>query len=261
MADSVAVESVMLRAGFWRRAVAFLIDALIIALPMQVLVIVLFALTDGSVQSRFGIYGTVCNELPSLPIVPTMAPPPDYNSIVDCRVTLAGFDMARTLTVSRVTLEGGVTTRISHVYYLGADGKQRDVWSIDLLAYLVFFAYLVVLESRHGATLGKRLLSIRTTRSDDALAPGISVRSALLRYGVMFAALVPGILVTFGYSLAVGYGGGDPYALLSHPAFVGGNIVAGLIFFGWFAWIIVSVVRKRDPVYDRAAGTSVWKRP
>lgn len=132
MADNSAVESILSRAGFWRRAVAFFVDALVVALPMQVLVIALFAMTDGNVQSRFGIYGTACTALPALPIVPTPPPPADYNSIVECRFTLAGFDMARTLTVSKVTLDGGFTTSISHSYYLGADGKQRDAWSIDL---------------------------------------------------------------------------------------------------------------------------------
>jgi hypothetical protein len=27
--------------------------------------------------------------------------------------------------------------------------------------------------------------------------------------------------------------------------------------FVWFLWIIVDVVRKRDPIYDRIAGTAV----
>ncbi|MBK5569583.1 RDD family protein [Ensifer sp. SSB1] len=116
------------------------------------------------------------------------------------------------------------------------------------------------MESRRGATLGKQLLSIRTASHLDAHAVGVPIRSALLRYTVMFAALLPGILATLGFELAVASGGWEPFALLTHPFFVGVNILAGLMFVGWFAWITVSVVRKRDPVYDRAAGTSVWVR-
>ncbi|MGN7803428.1 RDD family protein [Ensifer sp. 22521] len=258
MTDSV--ENVVSRAGFWRRAIAFLIDFMLVALPMQAVVVVLFMLTGGAVQASFGFHSTVCEDIGDLLIAPTPPPPADYNSVVECRVTLAGFDLKRTLTVSKITVEAGTTTRISQTYYLGPDGKQRDVWPVDFFGFIVFLAYLVVLESRRGATLGKQLLSIRTASHRDAFAVGVPVRSALLRYAVMFAAVVPGMLVTLGFELAVAHGAWDPFVLLTHPFFVGANILAGLIFVGWFAWITVSVIRKRDPVYDRAAGTSVWVR-
>ena len=53
------VESGPIRAGFWRRAVAFLVDVVIVAVPMQVIVIIMFALTGGAVQGNFGIRATL----------------------------------------------------------------------------------------------------------------------------------------------------------------------------------------------------------
>lgn len=258
MTDSV--ESVMSRAGFWRRAVAFIIDYIIVALPLQAVVMALFLLTGGAVQGSFGFYGTVCNDLADIPTALTPPPPAGYNSVVECRNTLAGFDLKKTLTVSKITVETGTRNWISQTYYLGADGKQRDVWPVDIFASVVFFVYLVLMDCRRGATFGKQVLSIRTASHLDAVAVGVPARSAFLRYVVMFAALVPGMLVTLGFELAASRGGSDPFALLASPYFVVANIVAGVIFLGWFGWIIVSVVRRRDPVYDRVAGTSVWVR-
>ena len=36
-----------------------------------------------------------------------------------------------------------------------------------------------------------------------------------------------------------------------------GFYVGGAIVLAWIVWIVVDIVRKRDPIYDRLAGTAV----
>jgi hypothetical protein len=53
------------RAGFWRRWLALLIDGIIISLPFQLMVAILFAATSGRIQQFGGItYVSLENAIP-----------------------------------------------------------------------------------------------------------------------------------------------------------------------------------------------------
>jgi uncharacterized RDD family membrane protein YckC len=50
--DHEATVTAQPRAGFWRRFLAIAIDVIIVALPFQIAVAVLFATTSGHVQMK-----------------------------------------------------------------------------------------------------------------------------------------------------------------------------------------------------------------
>ena len=43
------------RAGFWRRLLAFIIDMAVVLIPLQIVVTILFAQTNGAIQGSFGV--------------------------------------------------------------------------------------------------------------------------------------------------------------------------------------------------------------
>ncbi|MBA8902163.1 RDD family protein [Phyllobacterium sp. P30BS-XVII] len=55
------------RAGFWRRVWALFFDSVIVFLPLQILVIVLYAQTNGAIQGTFGFTTSICQDVSVLP--------------------------------------------------------------------------------------------------------------------------------------------------------------------------------------------------
>lgn len=246
------------RVGFWRRLLALLIDMAVVLVPLQVLVAVLFAQTNGAVQGTYGIAYNACIEVTISPeglqqLQP--APPADANAATVCSTYFFGFETARTLTVSKTTQSGNLTTSVYQVYSLGADGFPRDdVFQTDWLALLLFLAYLATLECRTGATVGKGIVNIRVF---DAAAPdsvGIPPRKAILRQLAMLLGSVPMLLIVIAAAFSMSEEG-----LASPNVFVAALFIAGVIGFAWVAWIVISVSKKRDPIYDRLVGTAVFR--
>jgi uncharacterized RDD family membrane protein YckC len=272
MADAAETQVIIARAGFWRRLGALIVDLLVVTLPLQALVIVLFAQTNGVVQGTFGIVLKSCQPLAELPIGLDPPPPEGFNSIVDCRTSFFGLDMARVLVVSKVTQDGAVTTSIFQSYAIGADGHPTEAYSTDWIAILLFFAYLISMEHRSGATLGKRMLGIRTFdtagkltlgfRTFDAAflsRAGIPLRKAVLRQLAIVIGSGPLIAGGIVAVAVMSFGGVDPAAIFSSGVYVPYMILAAAINVVWFVWIAVSVSRKRDPIYDRLVGTAVLR--
>jgi hypothetical protein len=86
---------------------------------------------------------------------------------------------------------------------------------------------------------------------------GISLWKVILRYLAMFIGSVPALAV-LAYQKITTDGSAD--AMFSGSFFqwfVGAMLIAVV----WYVWLIVQVVRKKDPVYDRLAGTMVLKNP
>ncbi|MDR7221558.1 RDD family protein [Aminobacter aminovorans] len=105
-----SVEGAARRAGFWRRVGALMIDSIIILLPLQILVAILFAQTNGAVQGNFGITLTICAPVEHLPEGLQPPPPADANSATECRSSLFGFETSRTLSVGTFVEQGNTTT-------------------------------------------------------------------------------------------------------------------------------------------------------
>ncbi|PSH69733.1 hypothetical protein CU102_05520 [Phyllobacterium brassicacearum] len=236
------------RAGFWRRVLAFLIDATIVLIPLQVLVAVLFAQTNGTVQGSFGFTTTYCVALGEIPANLEPAPPAGFNSAAECRISFIGFfDTARTLSVAKVTEDGSVTTSISTDYTLGTDGQPNQAFTTDWIALLLLLAYLVVMEYRFGRTFGKQMLGIRTIDTDDPAQTGIPLKKAFFRQLAMWIGATPALLLLSYLTVA-------PYLT---SGVVAAMILTWLIGMVWLIWIIVSVSKKQDPIYDRLVGTAV----
>ncbi|NGO49594.1 RDD family protein [Allomesorhizobium camelthorni] len=245
------------RAGFWRRAAAFLIDMAVVLVPLQDVLAVLFAQTNGAFQGSFGLKFTTCMPVEKLPDGLQPPPPVGYNRIVDCKTSLFGFDTARTLTVAKETQTGNTRSGVFQTYALGADGMPKDdVLYVNWIAVLALFAYLILLESRLGATLGKRCVSVKVIDTSDETRVGLPARKATTRQLSKLIGSVPAIV--FGLILFSQVGGvEDLQTVLVAWWFNLASLGAWLIGAAWALWIIVSLVRKKDPVYDRLAGTAV----
>ena len=239
------------RAGFWRRFAALLIDSLIVLIPLQILVAVLFAYTNGAVQGNFGFVINVCGPVSPIPTGLQPPPPEGANQATLCSSSFFGFETARLLTVATVTTTGNNTSSVFQTYGVSADGNVRDdVFDADTVAYIVLLAYLVWMEFRQGQTLGKRLLSIRVVALSNPAKIGVPLGKALKRYAVMLL----GVWIMIVALLLVWFLSGSLENAVSWmPVLIAG----GLISVAWMLWIVVSVARKTDPIHDRLAGTAV----
>jgi len=168
---------------------------------------------------------------------------------------------------------------------------------LDWFAGLVLFLYLVAFETRSGATPGSRATGIRVIDAAAPARRGAPLGKALTRYAAMLIGALPlaiFLLIYFGLLAApdefatwlVKLGRQDAILdelkwnalqwqpFLSSYLFdlsgtllrdnsVSLGIVDGLFdaailaLYGWIIYLIVQIVRRRDPAYDRIAGTSV----
>jgi hypothetical protein len=247
------------RAGFWRRAIALAVDALIILIPAQLLVAVLFSLTNGEIQGKFGIEAVQCVETAVPPGLNTAISNP--TSVTDCRRSLLGLDTSRVLIVSRITKGDIVTKGVQEGFWLDADGQLTDRPGHDVgwAAFLLLFCYLLFFEIRTGAGLGKRLMSIRVA---DARIPGevgVPIAKAVGRYLLILAGFVPLLLVQALFL----WRNRDIDALdrlAGSPLYLSSSYGAAFLAFLWLLWMVIAVCRKRDPINDRLAGTVVVLR-
>jgi uncharacterized RDD family membrane protein YckC len=265
------IEGLEARAGFWRRYVAFLIDVFIVQLLAAILVGipvgVLFAASNGAIQfgptertlggvSIFeagwelkfaGINLIHCAnvDLAQLPEGLDPAPPAQATFAVDCRNFAFGFlETARGLTVGRISKEGTTTSTSARSYALGADGKPRKAVSLDWLPPLLFFIYLVALQCRFGATLGMRPLHTRVVDLEAPGRGGIPLRKAVIRNLLLWA----GVVAFY-----------ENWEEMFSDSFLPWLFAADLLIAAYVLWVLVDVVRKRDPIYDRIAGTAVLR--
>jgi uncharacterized RDD family membrane protein YckC len=254
-ATQVGFWETVQRAGFWRRVLALFIDIIVVSLPLQILLIVLFAQTNGAVQGSFGINSTSCVSIGELPTGFEPPPPPGFNSIVECQTSLLGFDTSHSLRVAEVNQDGSVTTSIYRDYTLGADGRPNRAFTTDWIAILLLFAYLIFMDSRLGRTLGKRALNIRTIDIDAQASTGIPLRKAFLRQLAMLIGMIPMIIIAS--VMFFKYLAGADLTSLTNRSLFSLMIFGGLIEAVWLLWIVISVANKQDPIYDRLAGTAV----
>jgi uncharacterized RDD family membrane protein YckC len=122
---------------------------------------------------------------------------------------------------------------------------------------LALFIYLVAMECRFGATLGKRLLHIRAADIAELRRTGIPLRKAVLRNLLIPIGVVPMLVVLFVSYIA---NKGDPEGTFGGNFFVWFG-AAGVVGTVWNLWVLIEIVRKRDPIYDKIAGTAVLREP
>jgi uncharacterized RDD family membrane protein YckC len=248
------------RAGFWRRAFASLLDVITIYVPFQLIISVLFVATAGHIQmsSPVAFYGE-CSEPQTMPDGLMPPPPAGSNFIRDCNIYFLGAQTARILQVGRLNIEGTSAQSVSRSYMLDRDGHLINGVSVDWIAILALIAYLVAMETRTGVTLGSRAMRIRVIDSATPVGPGVPLRKIVLRYLAMLIGILPILVLILAVPLIYG---SDLEQLAKFLAssfflwvFIGGYIVGT----GWAILLIVQVANKRDPLYDRIAGTAVLR--
>ncbi|PLP60030.1 hypothetical protein CYK37_07595 [Mesorhizobium loti] len=247
-------ESPLLRAGFWRRLAALVIDTIVIFLPLQILVAILFAQTNGNVQGGFFVV-TECQSVGSLPEGLQPPPPADANFANLCTSRFFGFPTAHVLSVGTTTQKGNTTTSRSINYPLDADGKPTNALDMSWVALLVLTLYLIAMEWRSGATVGKRLLKMKVINAGDTADVGIPLSKAVKRNLAIWVGAIPALLIF----VKLIFFSADPLAAMSSSGFLLAAVVAFLIQAAWMIWIVVSVSKKSDPIYDRIARTSLVK--
>ena len=248
-------RSIGTRAGFWRRLLAMIIDYAIIALPFQLIVAVLFVATSGRIQQFNGFTYTVCQENNKISDGMVLAPPPPSGSNFarDCSAYFLGAQIGRSLQVGRVTREGASTTTVWRSYMLDRDGQRVDGIDVDWLIVAAFVVCMLALEAQTGASIGDRATRIRVIDASRPIGAGIGWRKIIVRYSLMFAGFVPLVLV-----LLVFFGPfGPDIDALANSTFFSWFLSAGVFAFGWVAYFIVAIIRRRDPLYDKIAGTAV----
>jgi hypothetical protein len=241
------------RAGFWRRLFSILIDLVVVVVPFQIVVAVLFAATSGHVQMTSGIAFQTCSKPTGQYGTLVPPPPPGSNFAQDCSVYFFGAQTARVLVVGRVTQDGATRNVVSRGYSLDRDGHPVDAVSVDWIAMLTLLVYWLLMETGTGATLGQR---VTRSRVIDVLAPharGVSLRKIFVRYLMMGAAATPMLAVLIVYAVRFG----PDIVAMAQGDFFTWFLVAGMLTLVWVCYVFVQVGRRRDPIYDRVAGTAV----
>jgi uncharacterized RDD family membrane protein YckC len=241
------------RAGFWRRWLATLIDWIVVIFPFQVAAAILFAVTAGGIQMNNGFF-RVCAPA-GIPQALDPPPPHDSNFANVCRVSLFGATTGFILTVGRSTREGTTTTNVTQSYMLDADGKPIRGTSIDWIGQLTFLVYLIVMISKTGKTLGARAVKVRVVDAAQPGTPGVPIGKTVIRYLAMVIGAVPMFAVLIYQRVAVG-GSADT---MFTGSFFRWFMIAGVLGMVWVIVLAVQIARKKDPVYDRLAGTAVLK--
>ncbi|MFE0016874.1 RDD family protein [Mesorhizobium sp. NPDC059054] len=131
---------------------------------------------------------------------------------------------------------------------------------IFLIEILLLFAYLVVMETWRGATVGKMLAGIRTidlSAPDHRPPPFVK---ALPREFVKAAGFLPSLVTSMVFStlMANVTNAEQLESMMSTDGwFFPLQFIAQFLPLIWLAWIAVSLVNNRDPIYDRLSGTAV----
>lgn len=242
------------RAGFWRRFASILIDSIIVMLPLQMLAAALFAMTAGTVQMPSGFFH-YCEHGSSQHIPELLRPiaPRESNFITFCRTSFFGMTTGRTVTVGRTAREGNLTTTVTMRYLQDRDDKIIKGIDLDWVFYLALIIYLIAMISKHGRTLGGRAVRIRVIDAANSGAREIPLRRVMLRYLVMLVGAMP--VVAF-YACKYWSTGGIADAMFTAET---APVLVAAALFGvlWTLALTIQIVRKTDPIYDRAAGTAV----
>lgn len=245
------------RAGFWRRALSSIIDLIIVATPFQVIVVVLFATTGGSIQmTGNGLVVQACEQRTSVPVGLTPSPPQNSNFATECRISFFGLPTGHVLVVGHAERTGGVIRTTFRRYMLNAASEPIQGVSIDGYVFLVLVAYVIALTARSGQTLGAKLLRIRVVDVARRESERVPIRKIVIRYAAMLIGLIPTVIVVL-LSLYR-----QREAATSNDWISAGQIIFGVMTAAsWTLVLIIQMALKQDPVYDWLAGTTVIRLP
>ena len=224
------------RGGFWRRLGALFVDALIIAVGLQLLGIPAYEMSGGRVQSDI-LSHTISHNLSAVPAAVKIPSESEPNYIYECVGSWFGFPTAQWITVIyQPQPQAGADTEA--IVLVDADGQPLGDFSLDLQMLLipVLLVYRIGCERRRGQTIGKRLTRVRVIQ----IAPGTGRFSPAIKRNL--ALFLPMIFTGV--------------APLEMPLWL--ELIAAVIFCGVLGGVIVwQMATRRDTYYDKAAGTAV----
>jgi uncharacterized RDD family membrane protein YckC len=230
--------------GFWRRLLALLIDAVAIALILQLTAFVAFPLSHGRVQYLGGIVALTCDKLDKVP--EGVSVPEDFGpaSISDCRRGLFGLISGRTLLITRTNQVGAITTMRQIIRTLDADGSPVDVVAVDFLFVPLLLALRFAFDLGRGSP-GRRICRIRLATASGAEHPSAA------RLGYRYLAQFAPLLIATVCGPGVG-------------AFPEGvrlwiQIAIMLPTLALAVDAIIAICRRKQACYDRFAGTRVLR--
>jgi hypothetical protein len=247
LTDSVEYE----RGGFWRRALALLIDVVITMTILQLITFALFPLTHGRVQFVGGLALLYCDKLDAVPEgVPL---PADFraDSITDCSHGFFNLTSARVVTVSEVTRYRGIVTTKQIIHLLDAEGKPFNAPTLDGYMLIFLLALRCWLDCNRG-TPGRRVCRVRLSAAADGTHPP-RLGTVARRYAAQTLPLVPLIVWSLLRWLAT-----DPQAGISTLEAILLTVPGACLLIA-VAMAVHAIVYRRDAWYDRWAATGVLR--
>ena len=133
--------------------------------------------------------------------------------------------------------------------------SRPDGTSIDWIVQLAFLGYLIGMIWKTGRTIGARTVGVRVV---DAARPNraeVPLGKVILRYLAITIGWLPTFAVLTYQRIAVG---GSADAMFTGN-FFRWSICAGGLAALWNVVLMFQIATKKDPVYDRLAGTAVLR--
>jgi uncharacterized RDD family membrane protein YckC len=124
---------------------------------------------------------------------------------------------------------------------------------MDWIMVCAFFIYLLAMIWKTGKTIGARAVGIRVAEAEGPRRIGVSIQKAIVRFLAMGIGFVPAIALLAYRRLTTDGSADEMFAGSFFQLMMYSLLIAGL----WSLVLIVQIVRKRDPLYDRLAGTIV----
>jgi len=96
-------------------------------------------------------------------------------------------------------------------------------------------------------------MRIRVIDAAAPIVPSVPLRKIVLRYLAMLIGVLPALAILLIYF--------GPYGLdleeIAASSFFVWVFIGAIVLNGWIIFLIVQIAKKRDPLYDRMAGTAV----
>lgn len=162
---------------FFRRALAYLVDALTVGIPLAIVAAALHSWVGLPVHAPSLINSKNCENVSIIaPEEQARLLPPGEGQImfqVLCKVRYMMLTEQRILTMgNQLGPESGKNSRFIS-FQVDENGNQITTWSMDPLLYLILPFFLAMQLNRKGTTIGKRMLNLQV-RNDNGALPTLS---------------------------------------------------------------------------------------
>ena len=239
------------RGGFWRRAMALFVDALLAAVILELFAFALFPLSHGRLQATGGLTFLSCDTRAMAPDGVSIPADLAAEPVRDCRSGLFGLTSARMIKVSKATRNGALVTTREFNSLIDADGHPVTGPNLDL-AWLPLLVVLRWLFDCVGGTPGRWLCRIRLRDGADGhVAPPLQRVAG--RYAAQALALAPLLVWSVLQPLLAGALPLDsPLMSLGLASAVALTVVAVAI-------AVHAMIYRRTAWYDSLAGAGVLR--